>query len=80
MTSTMAAEMLYLELTVLLVDREIAKFQRGEQSRLVSFTNIAKLAGKASEELSASGMRVHMKAPDGCRNGHLPQRSLEAER
>jgi hypothetical protein len=55
MTSTMAAEMLYLELTTLLIDREIAKFNRGEQTALVSFTNIAKLARNASEELIGLG-------------------------
>ena len=80
MTSTMAAEMLYLELTGLLIDREIAKFERGEQTARVSFTNIAKLARNASQELTRSGMRAHMKAPDACANGHLPRHSLEAER
>ena len=80
MTSTMAARMLYLELTALLIGREIAKFERGEQVALVSFTNIAKLAGNASQELTRSGMRAHMKAPEACANSHLPRHSLNAER
>jgi hypothetical protein len=66
MTSTMAAEMLYLELTTLLIDREIAKFNRGEQTALVSFTNIARLARNASEELTGSGMRAHVQRLDAC--------------
>jgi hypothetical protein len=64
MTSPMAARMLYLELTALLIGREIAKFERGEQVALVSFANIAKLAGNASQELTRSGMRAPMKARD----------------
>jgi hypothetical protein len=66
MTSTMAGEMLYLELTTLLIDREIAKFNRGEQVALVSLTNIAKLARNASEELTGSGMRAYMQRLDAC--------------
>jgi hypothetical protein len=80
MTSTMAARMLYLELTTLLIGREIAKFERGEQVALVSFANIAKLAGNASQELTTSGMRPHMKALDACANGHAPRHSVNAER
>jgi hypothetical protein len=80
MTSTMAARMLYLELTALLIGREIAKFERGEEVALVSFTNIARLAGNASQELTRSGMRAHLKARDACANGHLPRHSLSAER
>ena len=45
----------YLELTALLIDRELAKFRRGEQAALVSFTNVANLARNASEELMAPG-------------------------
>jgi hypothetical protein len=48
----------YLELAALLIDREIAKFRRGEQAALVSFTNVAKVASNASEELTASPARV----------------------
>jgi hypothetical protein len=80
MTSPMAARMLYLELTALLIGREIAKFERGEQVALVSFTNIAKLAGNASQELTRSGMRAHMKARGACVNGHPPRHSLNPER
>jgi hypothetical protein len=66
MTSTMASEMLYLERTNLLIDREIAKFNRGEQTALVSFTNITKLARNASEELTGSGMRAYVQRLDAC--------------
>jgi hypothetical protein len=66
MTSTMAASMLYLELTALLIGREIAKFERGEQVALVSFTNIAKLASNASQELTGSGMHACMQRLDAC--------------
>ena len=41
----------YLELTALLIDREIAKFRRGEQVARVSFANVAKLATNACNEL-----------------------------
>jgi hypothetical protein len=41
---------LYLELTALLIDREIGKFRRGEQAALVSFTNVAELARNATRE------------------------------
>jgi hypothetical protein len=41
----------YLELTALLINREVAKFQRGEQAALVSFSHVAKLAKAASDEL-----------------------------
>jgi hypothetical protein len=80
MTSPMAARMLYLELTALLIGREIAKFERGEQVALASFTNIAKLASNASQELARPGMRAPMKVRDACANGHLPRHSLNAER
>jgi hypothetical protein len=53
----------YLELTALMIDREIAKFRRGEQPALVSFTNAAKLARNANEELAASGVRVRARPP-----------------
>jgi hypothetical protein len=48
----------YLELAALLIDREIAKFRRGEQAAHESFTNVARLARNASEELAAPGARV----------------------
>jgi hypothetical protein len=69
----MAARMLYLELTALLIGREIAKFERGEQVALVSFANIARLAGNASEELTGSGMRAHLRARDACADGRPPR-------
>ena len=51
MASHSTAVRLYLELTAHLIDREIAKFRRGEQAALVSFTNVANLAENAREEL-----------------------------
>jgi hypothetical protein len=45
----------YLELTALFIEHEIAKFRRGEQAGLMSFHNVAKLAGNASEVLMAAG-------------------------
>ena len=54
-----AIRRLYVELTAHLVDREIAKFRRGEQAALVSFTSVAKLARNASKELTAPGARAH---------------------
>ena len=47
----------YLELTALLIEREIARLRRGEQAALVSFHNVALLAGNAREELMAPGAR-----------------------
>jgi hypothetical protein len=55
MSGSMTARRLYLELTALFIDQEIAKFRRGEQGALVSFTNVAKLARNAREELMAPG-------------------------
>jgi hypothetical protein len=43
---------LYLELTALLIEREITKLSRGEQTALVSFHNVALLARNASEVLT----------------------------
>ena len=51
MANHSTAVRLYLELTAHLIDREIAKFRRGEQAALVSFTNVANLAENAREEL-----------------------------
>lgn len=50
----------YLALTALLIDREIAKFRRGEQAAIVSFIKIARLARNAREELIASGIPAPM--------------------
>jgi hypothetical protein len=52
MNGSTTARRLYLELTALFIECEIAKFRRGEQAALVSFTNVAKLARNASEELT----------------------------
>jgi hypothetical protein len=60
----------YLELAALLIDREIAKFRRGEQAALVSFTAVAKLARNASEPLAPPGARVR-----ACPPADLPRRS-----
>jgi hypothetical protein len=43
MNSNPAISRLYFELAAHLIDREIAKFRRGEKATLVSFTNMAKL-------------------------------------
>jgi hypothetical protein len=51
--ASMAARRAYLELTALLIEREIARFRRGEQTALVSFGNVAVLAGNARHELMA---------------------------
>jgi hypothetical protein len=59
MKDNTATRRLYVELMAHLVDREIAKFRRGEQAALVSFTNVAKLARNASKELTAPGARAH---------------------
>jgi hypothetical protein len=80
MTSTMASEALYLALTALLIDREIAKFNRGEQTALVSFTNIAKLARNASEELTGSGMRAYMQRLDACPRAESARTQCEHKR
>jgi hypothetical protein len=67
----------YLELTALLIDREIAKFRRGEQLALVSFTNVAKLARNACNELVAPGTSARMQPHGACprteRGGHSMQ-------
>jgi hypothetical protein len=68
----------YLELTVLLIDREIAKFRRGEQAALVSFAHVAKLARNASEELGAPGMSARVQRPDACPRATRGGRRLQA--
>jgi hypothetical protein len=54
---------LYLELTARLIEREIAKFTSGEQAAHESFTNVAKFARNASEELAAPGAPVRAPPP-----------------
>jgi hypothetical protein len=71
MNRNLTAERLYVELTALLIDREIVRLRRGEQAALVTFTNVVKLARNASKELTAPLTRE--------RAGHLhagPQDSL----
>jgi hypothetical protein len=68
----------YLELTVLLIDREIAKFRRGEQAALVSFAHVAKLARNASQELVAPAMSARVQRPDACPRATRAGRSLQA--
>jgi hypothetical protein len=58
MNGSTTAVRLYLELTAHFIDREIARFRCGEQAALVSFSNVAKLARDASEELTGSGARA----------------------
>jgi hypothetical protein len=50
---------LYLELTALLIEREIAKFTNGEQAAPESFAHVAKLVSNAQEELAAACARAH---------------------
>ena len=64
-----ASRRLYLELTAHMVDREIAKFRRGEQAALVSLANVAKLARAACEELMAPGA---LEGVDRCDAGPRP--------
>jgi hypothetical protein len=73
MAGNSTAGRLYLELTAHFIDREIAKFRRGEQAALVSFTNVAKLARNASEELTGSCARG-MERPDACSRADLHRR------
>ena len=63
MNGNMTARRLYLELTAHFIDREITKFRRGEQAARVSFSNVAKLARNASDELMALGAREAWVAP-----------------
>ena len=71
MNGNLTAEQLYVELTALLIDREIAKLRRGEQAALVGFTNVAKLARNASRELMVARDRVGapMPHPDASLHG-----------
>ena len=75
MNGNMTARRLYLELTAHFIDREIAKFRRGEQAALVSFSNVAKLARNASEELMAPGARERVGRSDVRPRADLHQRS-----
>jgi len=53
-----------------LVDREIAKFRRGEQAALVSFANVAKLARNASRDSRRSACeRTSPRFPTGASAG-----------
>jgi hypothetical protein len=68
----------YLELTVLLIDREIVKFRRGEQAALVSFANVAKLATNACNELVTPGTSARVQRPGACSRTKRGGRSLQA--
>jgi hypothetical protein len=66
MSHNTTAQECYLELIALLIDREIAKFRRGEQAALVSFARVAKLARNANKELVAPGTSARGQRPDCC--------------
>jgi hypothetical protein len=78
MKSDTIAKERYLELTVLLIDREIAKFRRGEQAAIVSFAHVAKLARNASREVVASGRSARVQRPDACPGAKRGGRRLQA--
>jgi hypothetical protein len=80
MNGSKTAQERYLELTALLIDREIAKFRRGEQAALVSFSNVARLAGNASNELSAPGTAECVGGIDRCSGAERGGRSAQARR
>jgi hypothetical protein len=65
------AKRLYLALTILLIEHEIAKFRQGEERALVSFTKVAKLARNATKELTAPRKRERAWRPDACRRTGL---------
>ena len=74
MNGSMAARRPYLELTALLIEREMAKFRRGEQTALVSFSNVALLAGNGREELMAPGAREGAATLRACPCANLRRR------
>lgn len=76
MNSNLTAERLYVDLTALLIDREIARLRRGEQAALVSFSDVAKLARNASRELMVSSARDRVGRPDACPHAGLHGPSL----
>jgi hypothetical protein len=72
-----ATSRLYVELTAHLIDREIATFRRGEQAALVTFSNVAKLARNATDELTAAQAR---RPHDACACPDLRHRSSRTRR
>ena len=78
MNGNTTARRLYLELTALFIEREIAKFRCGEQAALGSFTNLARLARNASEEITGSGARDRVERPDAYPCADLHRRALRA--
>jgi hypothetical protein len=68
----------YLELAALLIDREIARFRRGEQVALVSFANVAKLSRNACNELAGHGTSARMQLRAGCPRAKRGGRRLQA--
>jgi hypothetical protein len=77
MEGSTAPSKLYVELAGYLIDREIAKFPRGDQAALVSFPNVAKLARNATDELTAA--QAHG-PPDACPCPDLHDRSSRTGR
>jgi hypothetical protein len=73
-----AADRVYLELTTRLIARATAEPKRGEQPAFVSFTNVAKLAGHASEELTGSDPRARVRRLNSGRRANLQGCSLQA--
>jgi hypothetical protein len=66
MNGNLTAERLYVELTALLIDREIVRLRRGEQAALVTFTNVVKLARNASKELTGPLTQERAGRPRAC--------------
>jgi hypothetical protein len=77
MEGNTASKRLYVELMAHLIDREIAKFRRGERAALVSFSNVAQLARNATDELTAAQARGPR---DACPCPDLRHRSSRARR
>jgi hypothetical protein len=76
MNGNLTVERLYVELTALLIDREIARVRRGEQAALVGFANVAKLARNASRELMVPLARGRVGCPDAYPHASLHGPSL----
>jgi hypothetical protein len=68
------AERLYLELVILLIEREIIKFRRGEKSAFASFTSIARLAENATK--ATCGLRPRRRGSLGARRAKFQGHSL----
>jgi hypothetical protein len=77
MQGSTAPRKLYVELAAYLIDREIAKFRRGERAAVVSFTNVVKLARNATDALMAAQARGPR---DACGCPDLRHRSSRTDR